>query len=308
MAVNKLERLMNLTAALLATERPLSREELHTRVPGYPEETSSFRRAFERDKNELRQMALPLSVEPVPGTDPAVEGYRIPPDEYYLRDPGLEADELAALHLAARAVRSSDGTSTGALRKLGGTLARDEPALESIGEVPVSPEVNTVFAAISERRLLSFVYRGERRTVEPRRLDLQRGRWYLTGHDRLRDGERNFRLDRIEGKVSIDDIGSSPVQPPGRPAWRHPWELGDGPPVPVRLLVDADHVGWVRRELGRSVVIEDRANGDAVFELLVVDGVAFRSFVMTLLDHGEVLSPPEIRDDIIAWVDMLAGR
>ena len=97
MAVNKLERLMNLTAALLATERPLSREELHTRVPGYPEETSSYRRAFERDKNELRQMAVPLSVEPVPGTDPPVEGYRIPPDEYYLRDPGLEADELAAL-------------------------------------------------------------------------------------------------------------------------------------------------------------------------------------------------------------------
>jgi hypothetical protein len=63
----------------------------------------------------------------------------------------------------------------------------------------------------------------------------------------------------------------------------------------------------VRRELGPSVGVENVANGDAVFELLVVDRVAFRSFVMTLLDHGEVLSPPEIRDDIIAWVDALAG-
>lgn len=307
MAVNKLERLMNLTAALLATERPLSCEELHTRVPGYPEETSSYRRAFERDKNELRQMAVPLSVEPVPGTDPPVEGYRIPPDQYYLRDPELEGDELAALHLAARAVRSSDGTSTGALRKLGGAVSLGEAAFDSIGEVPTSPEVNTVFAAISERRLLSFVYRGEQRTVEPRRLDLQRGRWYLTGHDRLREGERNFRLDRIEGQVSVDDVGTAPARPPGRPSWRHPWELGDGPPLPVRLLVDADHVGWVRRELGESVVSEHRNEQATIFELMVVDRIAFRSFVMTLLDHGEVVSPAEVRDDVISWVEALAG-
>ena len=50
-------------------------------------------------------MGIPLRVEPVPGTLPEVDGYRIPREEYALRDPGLTTEELAALHLAASAVQ-----------------------------------------------------------------------------------------------------------------------------------------------------------------------------------------------------------
>ena len=98
----KLERLMKLTAALLEAVAPLSAEEIHRRVDGYPETDASFRRSFERDKDDLREMGVPIVLETVPGSDPPVDGYRIPKDQYYLADPGLEPDELAALHAIQR--------------------------------------------------------------------------------------------------------------------------------------------------------------------------------------------------------------
>src|SRR3954452_13223276 len=119
----KLERLLNLTAALLETARPLSAAEIAKRVYGYPEEKSAFRRTFERDKDDLREMGIPLVLTEIEGTDPPETGYRIPKDQYYLRDPGLEPDELAALQLAASTVRLDGIEGVGGLWKLGGQPA-----------------------------------------------------------------------------------------------------------------------------------------------------------------------------------------
>ncbi|MSW92769.1 MAG: DNA-binding transcriptional regulator, partial [Actinobacteria bacterium] len=68
--ISKLERLLNLTAALLATARPLTAEQLRGRLEGYPDADASFRRAFERDKDDLRQMGIPITIAEVPGSDP----------------------------------------------------------------------------------------------------------------------------------------------------------------------------------------------------------------------------------------------
>ncbi|MCH1434351.1 MAG: hypothetical protein L7U56_01665, partial [Acidimicrobiales bacterium] len=80
--MDKLERLLNLTAALLHAETPLTAEDLRTRVGGYPESKVAFRQAFERDKKDLRGMGMPLRVETVPGVDPPIEGYQLDRDEY----------------------------------------------------------------------------------------------------------------------------------------------------------------------------------------------------------------------------------
>jgi proteasome accessory factor B len=121
----KLERLLNLTAALLETSKPLTASEVARRVYGYPEEKGAFRRTFERDKDDLREMGIPIELSEIIGTDPPETGYRIPKDQYYLRDPGLEPDELAALHLAASTVRLDGIEGAGGLWKLGGRPAAD---------------------------------------------------------------------------------------------------------------------------------------------------------------------------------------
>src|SRR5947209_18989208 len=123
--MDRLERLINRVAALLEAERPLTADELHQRLPGYADSTAAFRRAFERDKEVLREMGIPLARELVDPTQPNSDGYRIPKDEYYLQDPGLAPDELAALHLAASAVHVEGARGMEALCKLGGWVAEE---------------------------------------------------------------------------------------------------------------------------------------------------------------------------------------
>lgn len=299
----KLERLLNLTAALLETTRPLSADELRQRVPGYPEAKTSFRRAFERDKEDLREMGIPLQLELVERDGHQVEGYRIPKDEYYLPDPDLTADELAALHLAASTVLIGGHRESEALWKLGGTVGRDTGA--PVAALPVDPHLATLFEAIRERRQAHFTYRGQQRAVDPARLGYERGRWYLTGHDHSRRGTRMFRLDRIESDVALGDPDSAQLVVEDRRSTARPWELGSGDPVTVELRVDADHVPFAERALGSGSASNPADEGAVTFAIPVRNRDAFRSFVLGFLDHAEVLSPASEREGLVGWLESM---
>ncbi len=296
---------MNLMAALLEAPRPLSAEELRQRIGGYPAEKASFRRAFERDKDDLREMGIPLSVETVPGVDPPVDGYRIHKEAYYLRDPGLEPDELAALHLAATTIRFDGVSEAQALRKLGGVVGDGDQAGPELAALPSDPRLPVLFAAVAERRRCRFRYGDTDREVEPHRLDFRRGRWYLTGFDLVRDADRNFRLDRIDGRVEAGEPGAF-AKPDRVRGDLQPWEMGEEQPTTARLLIDSDQAGWALHHLGDRYVVEQHPDGSVVMELSVTDEAAFRSLVLTFLDHAEVLAPPELRAGIVEWLAAMA--
>src|SRR5205823_12150097 len=186
---------------------------------------------------------VPVVTEPVDPGVPTVPGYRIPKEEYYLRDPGLEQDELAAMHLAASAVQLEGGRGVEALWKLGGWVEEEGPP-PAIAALPGAAHLGVLFEAVSARRPVSFVYRGEARRVDPWRLAFRNGHWYLAGRDHGREGERMFRLDRLESAVAIDEGGALFERPPAQPSAPVPWQMGDEDPVTARLLVDADHAGW----------------------------------------------------------------
>lgn len=304
--MSKLERLLNLTAALLTTTRPLAASELAARVPGYPTDKVAFRRAFERDKEVLRDMGIPLEVTPVPGTDPPVDGYRIAPEQYALRDPGLAPDEVAALHLATVAVRVDGLAGTEALWKLGG--APGERASAPVAQLPATPELAPLFQAVAERAAASFGYRGARRTLDPHRLTFARGRWYVEGHDHDRGELRQFRLDRIEGAITVGPAGSFERPEASRAQQPHAWEIGRDDEAPVRAVVrvDADQAAWVRRALGEEAMVAAGDDGGVDVAVLVGNRDAFRSWVLGFLDHAEVLEPPELRDDLVARLRQLA--
>jgi len=307
MPVSKLERLLNLTALLLDTPRPLSADQIRQQLEVYPSELASFRRAFERDKDELRAMGIPLRVETVPGTMPAIDGYRIPRDEYALRDPGLDTDELAALHLAASAVQVEGVSATAGLLKLGGLVGDGAPDLGvHVAPLPADPNLARLFGAVASRTPVRFRYRDEDRTIDPYRLEFQRGRWYLTGYDHARDDERNFRLDRIDGEVQLAD-GPTFTAPtttiPGRA--RGAWELGAEEPVRATLRIEGPAARWALQHLGPDHV-RDEGDGSVVAELPVTNRAAFRSFVLSFLEHAEVLDPPELRAEVVEWLEALA--
>jgi predicted DNA-binding transcriptional regulator YafY len=308
--MDKLERLLNLTAVLLDTGRPLTAEEIRERVEGYPPPGAAFRRTFERDKDDLRVLGIPLRVERAPATNPPVDGYRIDPDDYYLPDPGLEPDELAALHLASLAVRLEGVGDREALWKLGGLVGHGEPEGATVASLPSHPALVPLFQAIVDRRQVCFGYRGEQRTVDPWRLDFNRGRWYLTGFDHLRAGERNFRLDRIEGELAVGDAvpaSRRPARTSSHPGPRPAWELGEDEPVVATIRVDADQVASARRQLGPEVAATVDADGSAVFEVPVVNFEAFRSFLFGFLHRAELLQPESWRAEIVSWLEAIEG-
>lgn len=294
--MDKLERLLNLTAALLHAEIPLTAEELRDRVGGYPDTKATFRRAFERDKDDLRSMGMPLRVEPVPGVDPPVDGYRLDRDEYAGTELAFEADELAALHLATSLVQL-DGDDT-ALVKLGAGSG-DAPA-DSVGRVPFNNTLATMIGAAVDRNALSFTYNDVERIVEPWKLSFTRGHWYLSGFDRLREDQRLYRVDRIKDGVSLSGPAKAPVGDVNEPIDLRGWELGDGPVIKATILVDADQAAYARHMLGEVV---DRPDGSVTATLDVRNIDAFRSFVLSFLEHAEILEPAELRTDFVEWLE-----
>ena len=302
----KLERLLNLTAALLETRKPMSAAHIRRRVPGYPEDVNSFRRTFERDKDDLREMGIPLEMARLEDTPGTPEGYWIPADEYYLRDPGLAPDELAALHLATR-VMDAEAT-TEALWKLGGSpdaggagTARCgwRPCPWTSGSAPSStPSPPAGWSASTTARppaRWSPTVSTTRRAAGTSRV------WTAAGASCAPSASTGW----VRGSTPV--ARSSPTPENRHPGVRlQPWESGDEATVNARLLVDADQAGWASHYLGEDRVEERGDDGSVIFAIPVTNREAFRSFVLTFLDHAEVLGPAELRREIVDWLQHLA--
>ncbi len=301
--IDKLERQMSLLAALLHTEVALTATELHRRVEGYPEDKVAFRRAFERDKDDLRRLGIPISIESRETVDGPIDGYVIRETDYYLHDLGLDADETVALAMALRLIRLEGAEADDAIWKLGGA-AFDDTAPAEIGAIAMGPAVTQLHQAIQRSLSVQFGYRGEDRIVEPWRLAFRRGHWYLSGHDVARDDARSFRLDRIDGSITLDLDRPATASRPPISAERQPWEFGsdDDETIRARVAIDASHADWARHQLGADAVVATGDDGSIEIELDVVNIVGFRNLVLGMLDAAEVLSPPELRADIVTWL------
>jgi predicted DNA-binding transcriptional regulator YafY len=305
---DRLERLVNLTATLLDTRRPLTLDELSDRVePRYPEEKAARRRQFERDKETLRELGIPIRVESVDGFG-SEQAYRIHPDDYYLPELDLSEAELAALHVAVTAVRLEGDAGREGLAKLGGLAGEgvDSP----LAQLDVTPGLAMLFDAVRRHATVTFSYRGEERRLDPYGVVLRFGHWYVVGHDRERGAPRAFRVDRIDGEPELgpDHSFTPPADvDPSDFVRADPMAYGEDQPLDAHVLVDAPRSGWVIEQLGEEAVRERRTDGAVVVALPVVNRAAFRSWVLDLLDHAEVLSPPELRADMVAWLDAVAG-
>ena len=293
---------MNLISALLWTERPLSRNELRKRIPGaYAESDESFRRTFERDKDELRGLGLPISVELIPGTDPPLEGYRIHQSEYEADHPLLDPEEIAALHLASNLIHLQDDDIDSPFYKMGGVL-RDKTS--TLGEIPNERLIDVCLNALIERSTITFTYKNEKREVNPIRVVFSGSNWYLIAYDKDRLDIRHFRLDRIEGEIELTLEKFTPHTEVSEISQEPPWRFGEEERL-VELKIDKSHTAWALEVIGETAVYKELPDGSIILHEVVRDWKIFRSFIFSFLDSAEVLKPPESRKEIIHWLESM---
>ncbi|OBG61545.1 YafY family protein [Mycobacterium sp. E3339] len=326
MATSKVERLVNLVIALLSTRGYISAEKIRSSVAGYSDSPSAeaFSRMFERDKNELRDLGIPLEVGRASAMDPA-EGYRINRDAYSLPAVELTADEAAAVAVATQLWESPEliTATQGALLKLraaGVDVDPDAPvAIASPAGVPGlrgSEEVlGILLSAIDSRQAVQFPHRPSRaepysmRTVEPWGVVTEKGRWYLVGHDRDRGATRTFRLSRIGAEVT-------PIGQPGAVVVPEDVDLRQ---IVARTVAETPTGGharvWVAdgratalRRAGTSAGARQLGGRDG--EVIDLDIKSSDGLAREIAGYGAdavVLEPQSLRDDVLTRLRAQAG-
>lgn len=306
MSAQRTERLLNLVIALLATKRWLTKEQLRQAVPQYAAcaSTEAFDRMFERDKDELRELGVPIETGSHDAAFDDEQGYRVDPDAYALAPITFTPAELTVLGLAARVWRQAS---------LAGPAARGLVKLKALGItiddsslVGIEPRVTTtepafggLYQATRDGAPVRFEYLKDgdteptRRTIEPWRIVSWHGRWYVHGFDRDRGEPRVFRLSRIRGPVRrVGEPGSVSVPPEvdSRAAVRRVW--GEGAPRTARLAVEPQAALMLRR---RAAAAADAPE----FEIQFGDLDSFAGEVAALGSRAIVLEPDDLRAAVV---------
>ena len=294
---------MNLVIALLSARTFITADRIRETVLGYSGDGSdeAFSRMFERDKNELRDLGIPLETGRVSSTDPT-EGYRINRDAYALPAVDLTADEAAAVAVATRLWESPEliTATQGALLKLRAAGAdidsvEDDIAITSTAALPGLRGSEEVLGI-----LLAAVDTGQ--AVEPWGVVTHRGRWYLVGHDRDREAVRTFRLSRIGAEITAVGAPGS-VHPPADVNLRElvARVVGDWPSTgEARVWVAEGRATALRRQ---GTVIGPRTLGGRAGDEITLEIGMFDRLAREVASYGAdavALEPATLREDVLA--------
>ena len=315
MSKQKTERLLSLVVCLLSSRRYLTAGQIRSAVPGYPDSFEAFKRMFERDKDELRELGIPLETG-TNGTDDEV-GYRISRQAYELPEIMLEPDEAAVLGLAAKVWQRAElaGAAAGGLLKLraAGIDAEesDQPGIEPRLQTQ-EPAFGPLWRAVRDRRPVTFAYQAAGRTV-PQRRNLEpwgvmnrNGAWYVAGFDRDRGEERVFRLSRIDGAVTFTGPPGTVVVPPGTDVRKSVRDWDGEPPqvrtAELRIRSGTGH-GLRRRAISDQPAEADDGNGGAEQWDLVrtrfSDAGWYADYIAMFGADVVVIEPVDLREAVI---------
>ena len=304
----KTERLINLTIALLATKRYLTKSEIFRTVEGYEGSAETKERMFERDKDDLRTLGIVIEVgsfDPLFGDE---AGYRIKSESYQLDLGAITPTEISLLSLAADAWQGAAfaDAAQSAILKLSSIGVPADP-IEIPGLSPKlansSKDLETVTSAIADSDFLVFDYLSatlvaEERLIIPIALSNKNGFWYVTGVDQDLQEVRTFRMDRIQGSLEAKE---------NKESFEYPVDFELDQPLASHAANFA--VMDIRKGKGQALrslatSIEDLGEWDQV----KVPIFTIESMTAQILWHGEdvfVHKPNELVASVVAGLEAL---
>ena len=299
----KSERLVNLTIALLATRRYLTKSEIFRSIEGYEGNDESKERMFERDKDDLRSLGIEIEVG---GFDPIFNdeaGYRIKPESYALDLGEISGADIALLSLAANAWNGQalNAIAHSALLKLKSIgIDSDIDAIPMLAPrmVSSSSELVTVVEAITTRSAITFTYIGQdleiqKRTLNPYALASRDGFWYFAGMDLDKGAIRTFRLDRVEGEIAVGKKNASFEIPAGFDLFSH---LDEGISAKLATIDIRKGKAFALRKKALSVV--EKGEWDQI-TIQYGDESTFIDSLLWHLDDVVVIEPSELRESVV---------
>lgn len=325
MSARKSERLMNLLITLLVSRGYVTKQRLREVIPDYKDAASedAFERMFDRDKDDLRALGVPIEVGGFDALFEDEQGYRIVRSAFELPEISFEADEAAVIGLAARIWQQAglaSATSDALLKLKAAGVEVDREALNVAQPrlAPDEPSFETFWEGVSTRRTVRFGYRTST-SAEPTERQLQpwgivsyRSRWYAVGHDLDRDDQRMFRLSRVVGDVQLVGQEGSFTVPEGTDV-RH---------LASRLAPDpAERTAVVDVRPGKALALRHRAGPPADassaaapaeegWERLEIGFGRLESLADELLSYGPdvvVQAPQELRSAVVERLRAAAG-
>ena len=307
------QRRLNLMLALSATRRRLTREEIYERVDGYKKPAANatdeererasvaFQRLFERDKDELRSMGLPLKtvVDPI---DQGDLGYRIDGDSA-MPDIDLSVHDAAILALAVEYWQGASlaaDARTGFAKVMSAIERTDSEELPYGGMATTAGHDTTAILteAIVDQQRVRFEYasassKTAKRTVEPWRIVMRGGVEYLIGRDVDREDQRTYRLGRIVGKVKA--IGAEDAFE--RPEHIDLGDLDDSGPARIAVIGLRPESG---DQLRRNSTPTGERDGWELFTVPYRHEDLLRAEVLSLQGNARVFEPESLAESVVA--------
>jgi proteasome accessory factor B len=320
MPAPKSERLLNLLIMLLVQRRPIAKDRIRELLYA-DSRPDAFEKMFERDKEELRSLGVPVEVEQIdPFFDDEV-GYRIPVDEFVLPDVELTPEEAAVVGLASQAWQHATmaQATTDAVRKL--TAAGVDVDLGALEITPAGPTAEEpAFArcweAVCERNAIEFRHQRWHdaepllRHLLPWGVVRTSGRWYVVGYDTDREAERVFRLDRIIGGVTLVGPAHAYTVPPDTDLREVIRRLAPEPVAQRAVLLARKGTGHAfRRRAAEVVEGVDGPDPGSDWDRISLERPG-RGLVDEVLYHGAdvvLVEPTALREQVVARLEAVLG-
>jgi proteasome accessory factor B len=312
------DRLFHLILALMATQSGVSKENILQSVRGYREDheagvsKETLERRFERDKDILRDMGIPLETL-VPVEDDGNNRntlYRIPKGKYdHPDDVKLSAQDIRLLNVAAAVWREgslSKDARVAQMKLASHGLSVNEPLLGALPMITArDPALASLRVAIADNKQVRFSYLkpGERhattRQVSPLAVVMHEGSWHVLSVEGADHSQRTFLLRRIVSAVQILDDAA--VVPPTDTVSQMTEELD-------QLYRQQVATVKVTPDSGAATILAHRPGTTIDGELYSVHYTDVNVLADALCEHGPevvALSPPELVDAVVRQLTLL---
>ncbi len=309
MSSRKTERQLDLLFILLNSSRPMTREAIRQKIEEYREQSNpeAFERMFERDKDDLRNIGVPIETKLLNQLFEDEYGYSIDIKDFGYKETSFTVNELSELTRAALVWQDSVLSSNARLGLVktatSGGNSLDVKQDFEIQEIIADHMYLKITEAVTHGKIVEMHYVKpsdkipSSKTIFPYELNIRGKFIYLLALD-LRDSKiKSFNLSRIIGEILLRDVSEQELNEFKRA------KKDKAEPVETKIAVI--------KPLVEPVVIKHLLGGEERDGLIYIDYFHDESFAIFLAPYSyliQSIEPLSLKELVIEQLEILKEK